>query len=170
LQNIRACRKAQVTMIEVGVVHKLTRSGFAVVRFDRKMACENCNMCFKPKEENYVELKVKNDLGAKEGDRVSVQMGERAVLTASFWVYVVPLVLVGIVILSTYKLPSEWISIGASLGTLVVSLAGLTLVDRIYRKKKGFFPMMTRIITEESEKGQNTQTTENTIAREEKNQ
>lgn len=136
-------------MKEIGVVHKVTKSGFAVVRFDRKLACENCNMCFKPREENYVELRVENKLNAVEGNRVAVEMGKRAVLTASFWVYVVPLVLVGIAVLCTYKLANEWIAIGVSLATLIVSFTGLIFVDRFYKKKKGFLPIMTAIIKDE---------------------
>ena len=59
-------------MKEVGVVHK-TKGSFAVVRFERKTACENCNMCLKPREEMYVELRLKNKLNAKVGDIVEVE-------------------------------------------------------------------------------------------------
>ena len=70
-------------MKEIGFVHKV-KGSTATVRFERKTACENCNMCLKPKEEMYVELKLKNTLNAKVGDKVEVTMGQRAVLTASF--------------------------------------------------------------------------------------
>ena len=74
-------------MIEIGKVFNIKSNGIATVRFDRKTACENCNMCLKPREENYVELRLKNTLNAKVGDTVKVVMGKRAVLTASVIVY-----------------------------------------------------------------------------------
>lgn len=140
-------------MKEVGVVHKIKGSQ-ATVRFERKTACENCNMCLKPREEMYVELRLKNSLNAKVGDRVEVTMGQRAVLTASFIVYIVPIMIMAIVIACTYKL-EEWIALVASLGSLVLSFIGVALVDKlIIKKRKDYFPVMSAIITEETIKNE----------------
>ena len=136
-------------MKEVGVVHKI-KGSMATIRFERKTACENCNMCLKPKEEMYVELKLKNSLNAKVGDKVEVTMGQRAVLTASFIVYMLPLLLMAIVIVCTYQL-EVWVSLVASLGSMVVGFICVSLIDKlIIRKKVDYLPSMSEIITEEN--------------------
>ncbi len=136
-------------MKEVGVVHKI-KGSMATIRFERKTACENCNMCLKPKEEMYVELKVKNSLNAKVGDKVEVTMGQRAVLTASFIVYMLPLLLMAIVIVCTYQL-EVWVSLVASLGSMVIGFICVSLIDKlIIRKKADYLPSMSEIITEEN--------------------
>ena len=136
-------------MKEVGVVHKI-KGSMATIRFERKTACENCNMCLKPKEEMYVELKLKNSLNAKVGDKVEVTMGQRAVLTASFIVYMLPLLLMAIVIVCTYQL-EVWVSLVASLGSMVVGFICISLIDKlIIRKKADYLPLMSAIITEEN--------------------
>lgn len=136
-------------MKEVGVVHKI-KGSMATIRFERKTACENCNMCLKPKEEMYVELKLKNSLNAKVGDKVEVTMGQRAVLTASFIVYMLPLLLMAIVIVCTYQL-EVWVSLVASLGSMVIGFICVSLIDKlIIRKKADYLPLMSAIITEEN--------------------
>ena len=137
-------------MFETGVVHKISGS-FATVRFERKTACEKCNMCFKPKEEMYVELRVKNVLNAKVGDKVTVKMGDRAVLTASFLVYGLPVVVMAIALIFTYKL-AIWISLGVSFGSLVLSFISVALLEKfVIRKKKEYMPIMSSIINEKEE-------------------
>ncbi len=134
-------------MKEVGFVHKI-KGSTATVRFERKTACENCNMCLKPREEMYVELRLKNSLNAKVGDKVEVTMGKRAVLTASFIVYVVPLLIMAIVLVATFKL-ELWISLVASLGSLALSFVGVAIVDKLIIKKKAdYLPVMSAILIE----------------------
>ena len=134
-------------MKEVGFVHKI-KGSTATVRFERKTACENCNMCLKPREEMYVELKLRNSLNAKVGDRVEVTMGQRAVLTASFIVYVAPLLVMAIVLGATFKL-ELWISLVASLGSLALSFIGVALIDKlIIKKNSDYLPVMSAIIIE----------------------
>ena len=134
-------------MKEVGFVHKI-KGSTATVRFERKTACENCNMCLKPREEMYVELKLRNSLNAKVGDKVEVTMGQRAVLTASFIVYVAPLLVMAIVLGATFKL-ELWISLVASLGSLVLSFIGVALIDKlIIKKNSDYLPVMSAIIIE----------------------
>ncbi len=141
-------------MVEIGKVHKVSGS-WAVVRFDRKLACENCNMCLKPKEENYVELKVKNKINAKVGDKVKVSMGDRAVITASVIVYVVPLVLVAIAVVVTSLFTTEFVSLIAAIITLVLSFVIVHIIDKKIKTNSAYFPQMETYI-EESEEIANT--------------
>ena len=142
-------------MKEIGVVHKI-KGSFATVRFERKTACENCNMCLKPRDEMYVELRLKNSLNANIGDKVEVTMGKKAVLTSSFIVYVMPLIVMAIVLGITYKM-ELWISLLSSLGSLVISYIGVALIDRlIIRKKANYLPIMTDIINDKDDEIVNT--------------
>ncbi len=142
-------------MKEIGVVHKI-KGSFATVRFERKTACENCNMCLKPRDEMYVELRLKNSLNANIGDKVEVTMGQKAVLTSSFIVYVMPLIVMAIGLGITYKM-ELWISLLSSLGSLVISFIGIALIDRlIIRKKANYLPIMTDIINDKDDEIVNT--------------
>lgn len=137
-------------MRETGVVSKV-KGKFATVRFDRKTACEHCNMCLKPREANYVELRLPNTLNAAVGDKVTVAMGNRAVLTAATLVYVLPLIPMAIILACTYKL-NAYVSLGASAAGLVAGFIAVALIDRfVIRKRKGYMPVMEAIIPEEEE-------------------
>ena len=107
-------------MTEIGTISKIDKKNRATVRFPRKTACENCRMCLKPKDEMYVELLVKNTLGAKVGDKVSVSMGKQIVLISSIIVYLLPVVLVAAALFFTRSM-KEILSFGISMGILIIS-------------------------------------------------
>ncbi|HOB65003.1 MAG TPA: SoxR reducing system RseC family protein [Clostridia bacterium] len=136
-------------MIEIGEVKKITKSGWCTVRFPRKTACENCHMCLKPKDEMFVELKLRNTLAAKEGDTVSVEIGDRAPLIASLITYIIPLILVGIALGATAWLDSPAASLGAAGGALLLSFVITMIIDRKLKGKKNFTPRMFAIIKAE---------------------
>jgi|AGTN01.1.fsa_nt_gi Positive regulator of sigma E activity len=136
-------------MDETGIIRKIS-GGFAIVRFDRKAACEHCKMCI-PKEGGYVEVKVRNAFGAKVGDKVKVSMGERAALTASVIVYVVPLAITAAALAACYKFVEAWLALVISVAALAVSFVAVSLIDRKLRAKKGYFPEMVEIITKPEE-------------------
>ncbi|HHX48901.1 MAG TPA: SoxR reducing system RseC family protein [Clostridiales bacterium] len=137
--------KSHNVMEEIGVVYKVSKSNFATVRFDRRTACENCNMCLKPREQNYVELKIKNTINAKEGDKVKVMMSNKAVITASLLVYIVPLIIFGIALFASSKL-KLWLSLLISFLSLVLSFIMIFIIDKIIRNKSNFTPKMIEII------------------------
>ena len=127
-------------MTEQGVVTKV-RAGRATVEFDRKSACDSCHMCAVTKGGMKVKIVIANDLDARVGDVVNVSMGERFVLTAALIVYIIPLVLVG-------SLLSELAQVLLALGGLAVGFLVAFLLDRfVIRKKKGFAPRMTEIVS-----------------------
>ena len=140
-------------MIEIGKVFSIKPNGMTTVRFDRKTACENCNMCLKPREVNYVELRLKNTIGAKVGDTVKVVMGKRAVLTASVIVYLIPLALMAIALVATHML-DQLISFGIGMGTLAIGFIIVAVIDKlIIRKKSDYLPRMVEIITTDTATG-----------------
>ena len=128
-------------MVERGVVTKV-KGKRATVSFDRRSACDSCHMCAVTKDGMKVEIVVENTLGANVGDFVTVEMGEKFVLTAATIVYVLPLVLVGAGI-GIGTLISELAQIIMAVGGLVVGFAIAFLLDRfVIRKRKGFSPQM----------------------------
>ncbi len=131
-------------MTERGVVVKV-KGGRATVRFDRKSACDSCQMCAVTKDGMKVEVMLENNLNASVGDTVCVQMGDKFVLTSAVIVYIIPLILVGAGI-GIGTLISEIAQILFALGGLVVGFVIAFLLDRFaIRKKKGFYPVMTEI-------------------------
>lgn len=135
-------------MVEIGEIKKTTKNGWCTVRFPRKTACENCRMCLKPKEEMYVELKVKNTLGAKEGDRVSVSVGDRAVVSASMIVYLIPLALLAAALGATSFASDLALSLGCAGGALILGFGIVALIDRKIKNKRGFAPSLTAILSD----------------------
>lgn len=131
-------------MTERGVVIKV-KGKYATVSFDRKSACDSCHMCAVTKDGMKVEVVVENSLNAAVGDFVSIEMGEKFVLTAAAIVYIIPLVLVGAGIwLGT--LFSELAQILLGVGGLVIGFVIAFLLDRfVIRKKKGFTPVMREL-------------------------
>ncbi|HQC54249.1 MAG TPA: SoxR reducing system RseC family protein [Clostridia bacterium] len=132
-------------MRENGIVYKTYRNGFAQVRLSRKTACENCRMCLMPKDEMYVKVKIKNTINAKVGDIVTIEMKERAIISASIIVYVFPLILVGILLWLTSKL-ELWISLTVSLGSLPITYLGVCLIDKyVLQQKEGYAPKILSV-------------------------
>ncbi len=131
-------------MLERGVVAKV-KGNKATVRFDRKSACDSCHMCAVTKDGMKVEVVVENKLHAVVGDFVSVEMGEKFVLTAALIVYIIPLILVGIGI-GVGSLFSETVQIILAMSGLVLGFVIAFLLDHfVIRKKKGFVPEMREI-------------------------
>lgn len=131
-------------MLERGVVAKV-KGNKATVRFDRKSACDSCHMCAVTKDGMKVEVVVENKLNAVVGDFVSVEMGEKFVLTAALIVYIIPLILVGIGI-GVGSLFSETVQIILAMSGLVLGFVIAFLLDHfVIRKKKGFVPVMREI-------------------------
>lgn len=137
-------------MIETGEIYKINKKNMATVRFPRRTACADCRMCFKPKDEMYVELVVKNTLEGNIGDKVSVSMGQQIVLVSSIVVYLIPVILVAIALFATKNL-EELISFGIAMGVLVISFVIVAFMDKWIKKNKNYAPEMVAILNKEDE-------------------
>jgi len=127
-------------LIEWGTVVKL-KGDKAVVRFNRKSACDNCRMCAVTKDGMKVEVVVKNTLNLSVGDSVAVEMGERFVLTAAVIVYIIPLLLVGLGIYLGLFISDLMSAIFAVAGLVLGFIIAIS-IDKQLKKKKGFSPRM----------------------------
>mgnify|MGYP003591960936 CR=1 FL=1 len=75
----------------IGLVTSVS-DGTARIRFLRGSACAHCGACLTVGD-SAMEISLPNTLGAKEGDRVAVDLSPKRVVQASLIAYAVPLVL-----------------------------------------------------------------------------
>lgn len=91
-------------MKETGVVVKV-ESGQMTVRFSRTEACKKCGGCSQGEDGSMITV-VRNEIGAKVGDWVALELAEGSLLLASLLAYGLPLVgLVGGLLLGTALAP-----------------------------------------------------------------
>lgn len=116
----------------------------AVVR--RKTACgDNCASCKGACRMQFQTVKVKNNVGAKAGDTVEIEMENKKVFLSAFFVYILPL----LVFITVYGV-GEKIFFN-SIKTVVISalcflfsFLPALIYDR--RKKEEFLPVITKIL------------------------
>lgn len=112
-------------MKQCGVVTGL-EGKYAKVVMKRHSSCGSCNACKMGQEDAQLEIKVFNEVDAKVGQRVSVNMNDTDVLSAAFIVYVMPLLaLLG----------------GIIIGNLVLTLLGVVEYKDLYLAIIGFVTM-----------------------------
>lgn len=132
-------------MKEEGFV-KSTSDNICEVIIKRKTACgENCGSCKGACKLKLQSVKARNDIGAKSGDYVAIEMDSKNVLLSAFLVYVLPLVL----FLLSYEITSRLFRNTAL--TLIVSTALVTasfLSAMAYDRhhKEDFLSVVTEII------------------------
>ncbi|MFZ7122035.1 MAG: SoxR reducing system RseC family protein, partial [Eubacteriaceae bacterium] len=79
-------------MKEIGIVNSI-RGNEAKVIIQRNAACGDCGACQVGKDKLTMEATAINVIGAKEGDKVEVEMKFVNVLRASFIMYGIPLIM-----------------------------------------------------------------------------
>ena len=127
----------------IGLVMSI-KDGTAQIRFLRGSACAHCGACLTVGDSE-MEISLPNTLGAKEGDRVAVDLSPKRVVQASLLAYAVPLVLLiaGVFIGSRY---ADWAGLALGVGACGLSYLILRLVEKKSVKNKSFQPHMTRIL------------------------
>lgn len=135
-------------MTETGVVVKTERQR-ATVKVDKKDECSKCGMCLFPKGASFIEYSATNEINAKVGDSVVIEMQKDAKFLAICLVFIVPLILIGVAFLINYFLTKSdiWIVI-FSCGLIGLWFSLLALIDKKLKKINGFSPKITQIIQE----------------------
>jgi Positive regulator of sigma E activity len=120
-------------MQEIGTVIKL-KDKYAVVRIERKSACNDCGMCAFGTDKPHIDITVLNTIKAKENDKVILEMQSGNIAKISIIAYFVPLLFGGAAfIISSLLNAEEWVMLIA----LFVGV-GLGFIPlRIYDKKWG---------------------------------
>ena len=131
------------TSDHIGTVTSVA-NGTVQIHFLRGSACAHCGACLTVGESE-MEISLPNTLGAKEGDRVAVDLSPKRVVQASLLAYAVPLLLLIAGVLVGSRI-ADWV--GLVLGVVACGIGYLILriVEKTSAKKKSFQPRMTRIL------------------------
>lgn len=120
-----------------------TNGSISRLEIGENKACQSCHACFKG-EGGGMFIMAENSLGAKEGDRVRVEISPRLVLKGSFLIYLMPMI--GMILgafLTSQVTNSEGVKIIGAIGGLVVSFL---LIFFYLRKTESPQPFPARII------------------------
>lgn len=135
-------------MQEIGLVESVnSKNNVAKVVFDRKSACDKCGMCIAANGDKMkVYVQVKNSQNAKAGDFVTIAMSDQVVLKAAFIVYIIPIIMISIGLAIFHKYSDAVLVAIVGVGLVLGVVIGI-FIDRIIRKKNGFAPKMTGIVS-----------------------
>lgn len=137
----------QRTVSHIGTVVRV-ENGEAVVRFLRTSACKSCGACLTAGESE-MEVRVGDTLGVQPGDRVTVELSRKSMLTAAALCYLLPLagLLIGVVLGSRIN---EWWAFGLGLGLCVLTLPVLRFADRRAKASGRFVPKLVSVVPNET--------------------
>ena len=129
----------------VGTVTELNGNKAKVV-FTRSKACGDCHACVSFGSDQ-AETELANMLGAKVGDRVSIELHSGSVFTASLIMYGIPLValLAGVLIGSFI---SDLFTAVFGIGAAVIAFLIIRLFEPKFKKMGKFDPRMIEIVSE----------------------
>ncbi|MBQ3938277.1 MAG: SoxR reducing system RseC family protein, partial [Clostridia bacterium] len=128
----------------VGTVTELNGNKAKVV-FTRSKACGDCHACVSFGSDQ-AETELANTLGAKVGDRVSIELHSGSVFTASLIMYGIPLValLAGVLIGSFI---SDLFTAVFGIGAAVIAFLIIRLFEPKFKKMGKFDPRMIEIVS-----------------------
>lgn len=131
------------TGAHIGLVTAV-KNGTAQIHFLRGSACAHCGACLTVGESE-MEVTLPNTLGAKQGDRVVVELSPKRVMQASLLAYAVPLLLLigGVLIGSRY---ADWAGLALGIAACGIGYLILRIVEKKSAKKRSFQPRMTRVL------------------------
>ena len=135
-------------MTETGIIESVNK-GYAVVKFPRKQACEQCRMCIKHKDNVSVSLYIKNTLNASINDKVIVEMRDNLVLKSAIVVYFIPVILVTLSLIATQALDTLWQFISV-IFAIIAGFGISIIVDRHNKKYNKLTATMIKIIEEDN--------------------
>lgn len=138
-------------MIETGFITSI-RGEYALVAFKRKGGCgDSCASCKAACSTAGVTTEIKNILGAKVGDKVKVEMQQKAYNKMLLWVYVFPLIMLILGIAIGTKVfanlgNGEIFSFLLGIAGLAISYLVLNRISKSSVKKEEYTLTMTEIL------------------------
>ncbi|MDU2149497.1 MAG: SoxR reducing system RseC family protein [Paeniclostridium sordellii] len=141
-------------MNQRGYVIELVDGTTAKIKMQKHSACAACGKCASSTDKKDIIVEVDNNIGAKVGDYVEVNMDSVNVIKAAAIVYIVPLIaLLGGTIMS-YGI-FNFIDIGMNKEVLsgfvgiVLTIISYLLIkskDRKFRESRNYIPIITKVI------------------------
>jgi len=140
-------------MERLGMVVK-TENNLAKITLQRHSSCAECGGCGAGQEkQKKILIDAVNELNAKVGDLVMVQVPDHNVLFAAFLAYVVPLIclfvgyLLGVKIGFYFEVAnSQMFGIAGAFSLLILSFVGLKIFNPRFSSSKRFTPVISKII------------------------
>ena len=116
-----------------------TAGKIAVLQIEKSPACEGCRICAFKAGKSRVKVKALNAAGAKKGDTVIVQAEKDNRTLASFFAYIVPVLLAGagVLIGALCKLEELYIVL-LCLGGLALGFGAVFAIDKLLARSGGF--------------------------------
>ncbi|CEP82077.1 SoxR reducing system RseC family protein [Paraclostridium sordellii] len=141
-------------MNQRGYVIELVDGTTAKIKMQKHSACAACGKCASSADKKDIIVEVDNNIGAKVGDYVEVNMDSVNVIKAVAIVYIVPLIaLLGGTIISYGIL--NFIDIGMNkevlsgfIGIVLTAISYLLIKskDRKFRESRNYIPIITKVI------------------------
>lgn len=128
-----------------GRVQKI-KGGYSYVSITKSAECEGCKACNFGRD-NTMSLPAVDELGCAIGDKVLVQMPEKRIIGASVYMYGIPLLLM-LIAAFIGNIFSQTVAIISAFAALFVSVAVVWFIDKRYRRKKDFMPLIIKIIND----------------------
>ena len=137
-------------MIEPGVVLSV-KGEFAKVRVGRNSACASCGKCGMTERQKHVDFFASNEVGAVEGDTVSLEIPETNSAKLALVAYCLPLVpALGMLFLSIGLKWADWLAAVLFFAGLAVGFAVVAVIDKIRKHKWMETPVIKEIVGRKS--------------------
>ena len=135
-------------MTQVATVEKLLRGGKAEISVPRKSACghdcESCSGCGMTGSSTYAVAL--NPIGARVGQKVVVESGNRRLYKAMLLVYTVPVVLFLIGYFASYAAASEGVRYGIAIAAFCLGVVPAIVYDRKMKRTGGMIFTITQTL------------------------
>lgn len=141
-------------MNQRGYVIELVDGTTAKIKMQKHSACAACGKCASSTDKKDIIVEVDNNIGAKVGDYVEVNMDSVNVIKAAAIVYIVPLIaLLGGTIISygifnfiDIDMNKEVLSGFVGIVLTIISYLLIKSKDRKFRESRNYIPIITKVI------------------------
>jgi positive regulator of sigma E activity len=135
-------------MKEEARVLELTDGGMAKLEVVRSDACKTCNACFEGGSGKRL-IFAENSLGAKEGDRVTIEISSAVIAKLSFLIYLLPItgLLLGVALVAQITVSEIMRALGGIAGFTVFSSAVFVYLRKT-KPKQSYMTRITKIFNQ----------------------
>lgn len=133
-------------MKEEGRIIEITDGGMAKLEVLRSDACKTCNLCFEGSRGERL-IFAENSLGAKKGDRVTIELNSSVITKLSFLIYLIPIIglLSGVTVVAQITTSEIMRALGGIAGFTVFSSA-VFIYLRKTKPKQSYMTRITKIL------------------------
>ena len=137
-------------MTEQGVVLSVNEK-FAKVRVGRNSACASCGKCGMTEKQKYVDFFASNEIGAVEGDTVSLEIPETNSAKLALVAYCLPLIpALTLLFVATGLKWADWLATILFFAGLALGFAVVAIIDKVRRHKWMETPVIMSVVGRKS--------------------